>query len=340
MNIRNIDLNLLHIFVIVYECRSITRAAAQLHLSQPAVSNAITRLNNTLKLTLFVKNSRNINPTLQADKLYKDIKSCLQKIESSLSQQIHFDPATSERTFRVATTNYGELALFPKLIPYLQKHAPNIRIVREFFPKSGFSKHLQTGKLDLALFLDRPVEKEIRKEFIINDTLVLITGPQHRPLPDNLALDDVVDLDIIGFGSEYDEYDPLMNMLKQHPGYRPPRFTLATMWSAFYMVSGSNLVAVAPSLLTRILEKQMQLRVHRLKDIPNTINLNLYWRDTDTKDPAHIWFRNLIKSIFTQDADASAQPHHPEANQPPSSFDSYLSCALTDVNSESMPFAI
>ena len=63
MNIRNIDLNLLHIFVTVYDCKSITLAAKQLHLSQPAVSNAIARLNNSLNMTLFVKNNRAIAAT-------------------------------------------------------------------------------------------------------------------------------------------------------------------------------------------------------------------------------------------------------------------------------------
>lgn len=55
MNIRNIDLNLLHVFVTVYDCKSITLAAKKLYLSQPAVSNAITRLNITLDMVLLSK---------------------------------------------------------------------------------------------------------------------------------------------------------------------------------------------------------------------------------------------------------------------------------------------
>lgn len=298
MDIRNIDLNLLHIFVVVYECRSITKAAKQLHLSQPAVSNAITRLNNTLKLTLFIKNSRNIIPTPQAEKLYVDIKSSLQKIKFSLSQQMTFDCASTERTFRIATSNCGELLLFPKLISYLQQNAPNIKINHEVFPKSGFNKQLQNGKIDFVIFVDRPVEQRIFKEPILSDSLVLITGPQHRPLADNLTIDDVVELDLISFGDEYDYFDPLMSVIKQHPAYRKPRLTLSGLRSALYMVAYTKLAMVAPLVLAQTYEKQMQLKIHRLNHTPNLITFYLYWRDENNTDPGHIWLRGAIKDLI------------------------------------------
>ncbi|HEY8160562.1 MAG TPA: LysR family transcriptional regulator [Methylobacter sp.] len=297
MNIRNLDLNLLHVFVTVYDCRSITIAAKQLHLSQPAVSNAITRLNNTLGIALFVKNSRSIAPTRQADALYLDIKCCLQKINSTLSQQTHFDPATSERTFRVATSNYGEIDLFSKLIPRLLSVAPNIKLVHKICPSDNFCQYLQNGQLDLGLFFDRRVEKGIHKEFLYNDSLVLITGLQHPPLPDNLTIDDIVKLDFISFKNECNNFDFLFSVFNNHPDYRAPRFTVATMWSVFFIVSTTTLVAVSPLLYAKTLEKHLPIKVHHLTDVEK-IELNLYWRDIEMQDPGHKWLRELIKDMF------------------------------------------
>ena len=297
MNIRNLDLNLLHVFVTVYDCKSITLAAKQLHLSQPAVSNAINRLNSALNMTLFVKNSRFIAPTRQADALYFDIKCCLQKITSTLSQQSHFDPATSERTFRVATSNYGEIALFTKLASHLERYAPKIKIIREFFPIDNFGQYLQNGQLDLGLFFDRPVEKGIHKEFLFNDPLVLITGLQQPPLPDNLTIDDIVKLDFISFKNECNNFDFLFSVFNNHPDYRAPRFTVATMWSVFFIVSTTTLVAVSPLLYAKTLEKHLPIKIHPLTDVEK-IELNLYWRDIETQDPGHKWLRELIKDMF------------------------------------------
>jgi len=297
MNIRNIDLNLLHVFVTVYDCKSITLAAKQLHLSQPAVSNAITRLNSTLNMTLFVKNSRFIAPTRQADALYVEVKCCLQKIAFILSQQSHFDPATSERTFRIATTNYGEIALFTKLVSHLERYAPKIKIIREFFEINNFSQSLQNGQLDLGLFVDRPAEKGIHKEFLFSDSLVLITGPQHSPLPDNLTINDIIKLDFISFKNECTNFDFLFSVFNNHPDYHTPRFTVATMWSVFFTVSTTTLVAVSPLLYAKTLEKHLPIKIHTLTDVEK-IDLNLYWRDIETQDSGHKWLRELIKNIF------------------------------------------
>jgi DNA-binding transcriptional LysR family regulator len=293
MNIRNIDLNLLHVFVTVYDCKSITLAATQLHLSQPAVSNAITRLNNALNMTLFVKNSRCIVPTRQADALYTNIKCCLQKITSTLSQQGHFDPATSDHTFRIATSNYGEVLLFTKLVPHLQLVAPNIKIVRELFPINDFNQYLQKGQLDLVLFLDRPVEKGIHKELLFKDPLVLITGPQHSPLPDNVTIEDIIKLDFITFKHECNTFD----LFDSHSDFRPPRFTVTNMWSVFFIVSTTKLAAVCPYLYANILEKFLPIKVHHITDVEK-IAINIYWRDIETEDLGHQWLRGLIKDMF------------------------------------------
>ncbi len=297
MNIRNIDLNLLHIFVVVYECRSITKAAEELHLSQPAVSNAITRLNNTLNLTLFVKNSRNITPTVQAENLYLDIKSCLQKIKSSLTQQITFDPADSDRTFRIATTNYGEYVLFPKVIHHLQQTAPNINVVHEAFPKSGFNDFLRNAKFDLVVFPDCQVEKGICKEPIVVDSLVLISGPNHSSLPERLDVGAAAKLNFISFGSEFDDFNPVINEIKKHPNFRPSRLTLSTLQCAFQMVSATDMVAVAPLSVVRFFQKQLALNFHRLDSLSDQMTFNLYWRDADSADPGHAWFREFIKNL-------------------------------------------
>jgi DNA-binding transcriptional LysR family regulator len=300
MNIRNIDLNLLHVFVTVYDCKSITLAAKKLHLSQPAISNAITRLNSALGMTLFVKNNRAIAPSRHADDLYLDIKYCLQKIELTLCQRSRFDPATSERTFRIATSNYGEIALFTKLAPHIEHFAPNIKIVREFFPVDDFSQYLQDGQLDLGLFFDRPNVKGIHKEFLFNDPLVLITGCEHPPLPDKLGIEDIVNLDFISLKNECNNFDFLCSAFNNHSDYRAPRFTVATMWSMFFIVSTTKLAAVSPLLYAKTLEKHLPIKIHHLTGVEK-IELNLYWRDIETEDPGHRWLRELIKYLLLQD---------------------------------------
>ena len=66
-SLRNIDLNLLLVFDVIYRTRNTTRAAEQLHLTQPAVSNALKRLRDQFDDVLFVKTAMGMEPTPRAD---------------------------------------------------------------------------------------------------------------------------------------------------------------------------------------------------------------------------------------------------------------------------------
>ncbi len=295
MNIRNIDLNLLHVFVTVYKFKSITLAAEELHLSQPAVSNAIKRLNSVLKTTLFIKNSRYIEPTHQADALYADVKCCLDKIESAIAQRSDFDPEISGRTFHVATTSYCEILFFTVLIPYLRRYAPNIKIIKAPLT-DDFSQNLRNGQIDCCLFYDHPIDNGIQKEFLCSDPLVLVTGLQHTSLPDELTFDDMAELDFISFNNECDDFNLVFS--SKHTAHFPvPRFRVATMWTAFFIVSTTELVLVSPLVYAKLLEKHLPIKIHALINVSN-IGMSLYWGDAMAQDAGNQWFRALIKELF------------------------------------------
>ena len=67
LDLRQIDLNLLLVFEAVYRTRNTTRAGEVLHLTQPAVSNALKRLRDVFDDVLFVKTANGMQPTPRAD---------------------------------------------------------------------------------------------------------------------------------------------------------------------------------------------------------------------------------------------------------------------------------
>ncbi|MGR9051823.1 MAG: LysR substrate-binding domain-containing protein, partial [Gammaproteobacteria bacterium] len=148
-------------------------------------------------------------------------------------------------------------------------------------------------------YFDRPSEQGVCKEFVFSDSFALVTGPSHPSLPTNPTIDDIAALDFISFGSDYDEYDPFFKVLKQHPNYRPSRFTSPNMLGTFCMVSASNLAIVAPLLLSQSIARQIPLTIHKIHDMPESVDLYLYWRETDSEDQSHRWFRELVKNLIS-----------------------------------------
>ena len=99
MHIKDIDLNLLRVFDAVYRAGSVSRAAEQLGLTQPAASQGLTRLRTLVHDPLFVRAPGGVRPTPKAQRLAEPIRQALATIEDALSESAGFEPAQSRRSF-------------------------------------------------------------------------------------------------------------------------------------------------------------------------------------------------------------------------------------------------
>src|ERR1700684_640711 len=107
-DLRNVDLNLLRVFDVLYRTRSTTRAAQSLHLTQPSVSNALKRLRSLFDDVLFVKTADGMQPTPRADGIATLIDEGFASLRLALQAGSNFDPATATRTFRLYVSDIGQ----------------------------------------------------------------------------------------------------------------------------------------------------------------------------------------------------------------------------------------
>src|ERR1700738_1253115 len=115
MNITGVDLNLLIAFESLLDERHVGRAANRVGLSQPAFSNAISRLRVRLDDPLFVRTARGMLPTPRAEQLGGPIRSALSILRQTLEAPRSFDPKTSTQRFRIALSDDVELRLIAVL---------------------------------------------------------------------------------------------------------------------------------------------------------------------------------------------------------------------------------
>src|SRR5258706_15127033 len=104
--LRQADLNLLIVFTVLAEERNVTRAAARLALSQPAVSRALQRLRDMFHDDLLVRSAEGYEPTPKGQRLLQELESTLPRLDRLLSGS-DFDPASEETTFRIALTDHA-----------------------------------------------------------------------------------------------------------------------------------------------------------------------------------------------------------------------------------------
>lgn len=122
---RTLDLNLLRVFDEVMSERNLTRAARNLAMTQPAVSNALTRLRDSLGDKLVVRSGYGVEPTPRALTLWPAVADALRQLEASLAPA-DFVASAANSTFVLAMADATATALMPGLVEIIERDAPGV----------------------------------------------------------------------------------------------------------------------------------------------------------------------------------------------------------------------
>lgn len=171
------DLNLLRVFEAVWQERNLTRAAGLLHLSQPAVSHALTRLREQLGDPLFVREGRGVSPTPMAEQLAPGILDALAGLQRSLQRAQGFDPQQDRRSFVLNLPEQMEPVVLPQLIAHLAQVAPQVELRSSSLHWAELRRELELGRIDLAVEIARPTDAELHQCQLLQDSLCVVAGP-------------------------------------------------------------------------------------------------------------------------------------------------------------------
>ncbi|MCA9606522.1 MAG: LysR family transcriptional regulator, partial [Myxococcales bacterium] len=116
---RDLDLNLLRVFLVVAELGSVTAAAKALYVTQPAVSAALKRLRGAVGADLFVREGRGLALTARGRELAAQTRPHLEALIDATRASGGFDPRTSARVVRLGLADANEDWLLPALLARL-----------------------------------------------------------------------------------------------------------------------------------------------------------------------------------------------------------------------------
>lgn len=145
------DLNLLRVFVAIHETRSLTLASGRLFVTQSAVSQALGRLRQHFDDPLFERVGREMRPTPVADDIFAGFREALTRIDRTLEDVQGFDATESERVFRIALSELGEIGWLPALFDAVHRQAPGVRIEVVSMIQDALPEWLSRGSIDLAV---------------------------------------------------------------------------------------------------------------------------------------------------------------------------------------------
>lgn len=186
---RDLDLNLLRVFVAVADAGSVTDAAARLYLTQPAVSAALKRLTNAVGAPLFARQGRGLALTARGQRLLDDARPHLAALLDAALSPTAFDPATSERTVRLGLADANEPWLLPPLLRALEVRAPRMRIVVVPVQFRTVGEVLASARADLAVTVADDLPAGIRRETLFVGGFVCLFDPRRVRLSKRPSLE-------------------------------------------------------------------------------------------------------------------------------------------------------
>jgi DNA-binding transcriptional LysR family regulator len=299
-SLRSLDLNLLLVFDAVHRERSISRAAAALHLSQPAVSNALARLRRHLGDPLFERQGQGMAPTPQAKALAAPIRQALELLERGLRGPQHFDFAHAEREFVIALEDYGETMILPHFVDSLGREAPGVRVRIRPEPSARLAAELRDGEVDLALDYFPIAQPGFRSEAVLTETLLTLARPDHAGLGERLTLEAYLAQRHVVLAAR-EGSRPMIDLALAKRGLsRRIAVTVPHFQSMPVLVRGSDLLATLPRRMAQLYARHFGLHTYPVPLRVPQFPVYLIWHEGCDADSGHAWFRRELATLCTR----------------------------------------
>lgn len=294
MNISTMDLNLLFIFDSLFKTRSVSNSARELGLSQPALSNALSRLRRTLDDDLFLRSSNGMIPTQKSLELQPVISSILASLEFQILKKKHFDFKTSKRCFNICATDNELLTYINHFICSKEISLTDLKFKLTSPKASDFFQNMESGTVDLSFGVDIPIRSNFELEEIYNQKYVCLTkvslsSSKTISLKKYLSLDHIL---VSPLGGESGPVDFKLQELglKRNISLITPSFSLLPQ----YLLKRDYIVTL-PELMAKEFSHKYKLNIYQLPFEIEEIKMQMIWHKSVSNDEAHIWLRKKIK---------------------------------------------
>lgn len=293
------DLNLLPVVLAIAEERSVSRAAERLGWSQPKVSIALNKLRAALGDPLFIRSAHGMAPTPRALALVNPTREILERVKNEVLAGAAFDPATTSLRFTFALSDIGEMTFLPKLLAYLQIHAPQATVRSVTLPPDEIALGLEAGDIDLAIgyFPDLKARNFFQQRLFTHSFISLLNAA-HRIRGERMSMEDFLKAGHAVIRAEGRSQEVFEQLLARHRIERRVVLSTPHFMSIPFIIAATDLVVTVPYAVGESFSRMSGIRlIQPPLDIPK-FDLKQHWHRKYHKDDANMWIRSVVAELF------------------------------------------
>ncbi|WP_353642896.1 LysR family transcriptional regulator [Mesorhizobium sp. WSM2239] len=294
MRFKGLDLNLLVVLDALLTERNLTEAARRINLSQPAMSAAVTRLRDFFRDELFAMSGRERILTPRAQALAPAVRDALLHIQCSIISSDPFDPAQSDRRFRIILSDFVTLVFFEKVVERVAREAPAVSF--EMLPLGDNPDELlRRGDVDFLILPELFLSGAHPRLTLFDERLVCVGCPKNTQMPRQLTFERYMSMRhvVAKFGRLLkpciEEWFLLEHGLKRRVEVVVQAFSMIPP-----LVSGTDRIATMPFRLVKHFEHTFPLQIIELPLPLPAFTEAVQWPTLHNNDPASIWMREVM----------------------------------------------
>ena len=296
INLSRIDLNLLVAFDALLAERSVTKAAARVGLGQSAMSHNLARLRQLFDDELFVRSPEGMRPTPRALALADRVRVTLSDIEALVTRANEFDPANTERTFRIALPDSVEMLIGAKLLAIGCEEAPGIRFRFYSTDERQLLDEIDADNIDLGIGIGTFPDGQVhhKRRLLVTDTYLCMFNAKKVGLKPPISLGDYVRLPHVLTSLRKGERGVVDDALEKIALSRKVALTTSRFVAVPFLVAGAPVVTTMHARLARIFARELGLVLSRVPVELPEVTISMLWHASYDGDPGHEWLRKAI----------------------------------------------
>ncbi len=301
IKLASVDLNLLVTFEALLLERSVTSAARQLNLGQPAMSAALRRLRSLFGDELFVRIGKEMRPTSKAMELAPGILAALRQIRQTVEASRTFDPTSAQQSFALSSSDYTSFVVVPPLLEFCRRAASGLDFRMVEFEKDSVGELLEQGESDMALGVFPDPPRQTQCEPLFEERFVGIVRKGHPALDNgSMNLEAFAVLPQALMTTRRDATGQLDKVLARHNLKRRIALTIPHMLVLPFVISSSDLVSSVPRRMALRFASIGSLEIFELPIETEPWTVSMMWSLLVDKDYANSWLREAIKTACHQ----------------------------------------
>lgn len=296
MNLRSVDLNLLVALQALLSELHVTRAAEKIGLSQPAMSNALSRLRHIFRDDLLVRTATGMQPTPRALELAEPLRQVLRQIERVFDSEPAFAPASSTRGFTLRLSDLLGLLLLPPLSHKLKREAPGLTFDVVHRPPAATVEALEKDEIDLAVSMGLNHATSILFEPLMADRMVCVMRKGHKLATRALDLTGFLDARHLKVSMSPTDLRFVDDVLARQGLARRVALNVPHWLLVPHVLEQSELLSVMPHRLAHALGRR-SLIVRDLPFASDPFEWSLYWHRRHEANPSLRWLRKTLIDV-------------------------------------------